>query len=646
MEWWESIDPALSKKHSTGYNDAMNMTNKPPLILDIECYKNFFLVGCWEPERNNFQFIQPSRLHKLKNHLNRNKNTLVTFNGIHYDLRMLQFAFDCLEEHPDEPLNEPLLIQNLKKFSDFIIEGKPDDPRKAYYNQFWWNSPNHIDLKNVLGGKLVPSLKKLSYRLGFMELESLPIDPTAILTDDEKKKIISYNKVDLKNTWELYKFCQPALDLRTSLSSMYNIDCLSLSDSQIAERVIARDAPKQTAFDPKQPRGMNVAIKKKDYAFQSEPLRQFYDELLSLNIKFYQTYDPIKRKPTFTRKFSEPQEGTRDALETTSMRISGIEPPCEFAFGGIHSTHSRSQSGNTAFDVDATSFYPNLILKHNIYPSGLGENFLKTYREILERRIKAKKEKNKIEADSLKIVLNSTFGKFNEYFSKLRDPISAVSVCLNGQLSILRLMDCCYCNNVDVLMVNTDGIVTRQNPEKAVAQWQEEMKMDLETKEITNYFIQNSNNHILKYKDGSVKIKGAAFAYEKSVSKQNSYPIINESIVKEILDGKPLEDTIEGCRDIHKFLACYAQGYTIEQIKLAESADDEGRNCPAVSRYYLSTESKDKIYKKNAKSWITVADTEGIQLYNKIESIDLPKDLDIKKYIEKAYTKLRKIKGK
>jgi DNA polymerase elongation subunit (family B) len=610
------------------------------LIIDLEVYHNLFLVGCWNPETDVFQFFQPDRLRQFQKYLEHHEPDIITFNGIHYDLRILKFAFAHLGETPER------LMEKTKAFSDFIIDGKPDDPRKPYYNNFWWPGKRHIDLKNVLGGRLVPSLKKLSYRLQFPNLESLPVDPSKILTTEEIEKIIAYNKIDLTNTYELWKYCQPQLELRQNLTDMYKIDCMSLSDSQIAEKVIARDAPKQTAFDPKHPRSMNVFFDAKKYKFTNPSLLAFLDRLNKTKVQFKQTFDPLKQKPTFTRKFLEPQEGPQNALESTAIKIKGIEPPCDFAFGGIHSVHSKSIFGELAYDIDATSFYPNLILKHNIYPSGLGERFLHVYKEILEKRIKAKHDGDKIVADSLKIVLNSTFGKFNEYFSRLRDPISSVSVCLNGQLAILRLMDLCYEYGYKVLMVNTDGIVTQTYPREAIEKWTEEQGMSLEVRQIDRYFIQNSNNHIFRYSDREVKVKGAAFAFEKSVAKQNSYPIINRAIVANILDDVALEDTIiNACTNIHDFLACYAKGYTIEQIKLSSSVEEEGRTCPSVSRYYMSTDSQEQIFKKNAKSWIKVPLTQGIKLLNVIESDELPSDLDVQRYIEEANIKLKKIRG-
>ncbi len=647
------------------------MNNK--IIFDLEIFVNFTLVGLLDISTQKVLSLTEPDFGKLHDYLERTQPLLIGFNSQHYDGRILNYIL-CNYDKTDH------LSQEVKEFSDFIImDAQPE--LKDYYSNYWWKSP-HIDLKNILGGRICPSLKKLAYRLHLPELETLPIDPAKVLTEEDKTNITRYNIVDLKNTQHLFNHCQPLLELRQTLTDIFKVDCRSLSDAQIAEKILGgnRFANK---FDARHARPMSVVTKEDSYHFDNEKLQSFFIDLMNTSIQFEEIYDVGKGKKTFKRWFVPSPKNDKsssvsqkeilrnekvDFLKTTYEKVSSEKPaemdflktqnerilaitlptklPCEFKFGGMHSIHDKPKRGRFAYEVDVASFYPHLILKHNIYPAHLGVNFTRQYRDILHRRLKFKEEGNKIGADSLKIILNSTFGKFSEWFSKLRDPLCGVSVCLNGELSILRLIDLCEQNLIDVLLVNTDGIITAQNPARVVEQWQAEMEMPLETKPIDVYFIKDSNNLILKFEDGSLKIKGAAFNYEQSISKQTNFPIISKAIVNQLMNDIGMEETIKSEKDIHQFLGAYAKGPSIQQVKLATSIDDPGTPLPNMVRFFLGQNPKPQnpkmnIYRRNAKNWTRIADTENAVILNKISCF--PPNLDYNSYLTKAKAKLTKL---
>jgi len=600
------------------------------VILDIEIYPNFFLLGWYDMTKKRYWPLTEKRLKVVDKIIREQRPYIISFNGQHFDLRLLKYALHRYEDSKN-------IVKELKVFADYIINGPAGLHPKAVelFEEFkWWDYPN-LDLKNVLGGRTCPSLKKLSCRLHLKEVESLPIPPDTILTDAQKQKIITYNKTDISNTLRLFHHCRPQLEMRLELGKIYNMDLRSLSDAQIAEKILGSLVPGERRAFNDQPRPLKDFLHK--FTYQTPQLRIFFDRLYyNIGCRFKKTYHPIKKKQVYQKFFEEGEE------VFSNIKIADIEPPVDFKFGGLHSVHGRrAVSGTQAYDVDVASFYPHLIMRFNIFPEGLGERFLEVYKGLLDRRLDAKKNGRKTEADGLKIVLNSTFGKFNEVYSKLFDPISGASVCLHGECALLRLMDLCYQHHIGVLLVNTDGLVTDKDPAPAVKAWEAEFNMTLEVKEIEKYLIADSNNHVLLYKDGSQKVKGVKFAYEQTTSKQTNFAITRRAAVEYLLYSTPVPTTIKSCRDIHEFTAAYSKGPTILAVKRAYTPDDPGQPMPDLVRYYLGT-GQHHLYRQNAKGWTRCADSEGFVVCNEIP-VELPQHLDYDKYIAMTNKLLEKL---
>lgn len=596
------------------------MEHSPNVVLDVETFPNAFMVGLLDIESERYVCFQHNELPRLAKWVKRVNPYFIGFNSAHYDLRLLKFALD----YP----TDVDLLSKLKMFNDHIIV-EPDQLNKDVWDQFYWQESN-CDLKSVLGGRNCPSLKKIAYRLHWEEIESLPIQPNQEVSEEEKQVLIKYNELDCRNTLKLWYHCQEALQLRQSLSKIYDIDLMSCSDSQIAEKVLTSNMPRPEVFDEHE-RPMSVAIKK-EYSFDSHQLKVFYNKLMNCGLKIKHYYLPATKRHGYKKHFVFNKE------DKESFTLNEIQPNILIGFGGAHSIHKHCQEVEDCWEVDVASYYPHLILRHKLFAGEIG----KRYEEILERRLLAKKENRKIEAEASKIILNSSFGHCNNHYSKLRDPKAGAAICLNGQLSILRLMDLCWSSNIQVLLTNTDGILTTRNPSKAVALWQKEMDMPLEVKHVRKAIIKDSNNHILQYDDEKLKIKGVAFAYEKSISKQLNYPIINKALVDLLINQTPIAKTIKNCNDAFMFCACYAKGPTIKEVKLSRSVEEKGIDLPAISRYYLSSKSENQVFKRNAKNWTRVADTDGIVIANKITGF--PEDIDYEKYINKTEKKIVKIR--
>jgi len=111
-----------------------------------------------------------------------------------------------------------------------------------------------------------------------------------------------------------------------------------------------------------------------------------------------------------------------------------------FGLGGIHTQDSKFGEGYAAYDV--SSMYPAILMRDQCTPAHLDQElFHLIYGAVLEERLKAKRAKQKLKADGLKLILNSTFGQMNSAYSLLYSPARFLNITVSGQLSLIALGD-------------------------------------------------------------------------------------------------------------------------------------------------------------------------------------------------------------
>ncbi len=187
---------------------------------------------------------------------------------------------------------------------------------------------------------------------------------------------------------------------------------------------------------------------------------------------------------------------------------------------------------------------------------------------------------------------NAISGQMKEIGSALYDPMSNNTICINGQLLLLDLIehieqaDCCQ-----LIQNNTDGIIIKpydydrdfDTIDDVVWEWEQRtgMKMDFDIfvghifqKDVNNYFLVDREN-------GAVKAKGA---YVKKLSDLDyDLPIVNRAIAEYFLKETPPEETVWACESLRDFqkvvkvsskykYALYSP--TVEKVKIR---DEKGR---------------------------------------------------------------------
>ena len=257
-------------------------------------------------------------------------------------------------------------------------------------------------------------------------------------------------------------------------------------------------------------------------------------------------------------------------LKSTIIRLG--EARFQVGLGGLHSSEKSmtvvSNKKNVMRNADVASFYPRIIINEELYPEQLGEKFLSVYEGIVTTRLKAKAEGDKATAESLKIVINGSFGKFGSKYSKLFASELMLAVTFTGQLSLLMLIERLEMASIPVVSANTDGVeyfCPRKRVSKAlkiIKKWEKLTGFTMDNDEYISLHARDVNNYVAKYKD-HVKSKGAYKALDDMpiLKKNPQVPICFTAVRDFIEHGTKIEKTIRKCKDVAQFTSsCKVQG--------------------------------------------------------------------------------------
>ena len=533
------------------------------IILDIECYRDFFLLAFYNMDSGGTLTIrrtadQPFDAVTALNVMG--KNTTISFNGLGYDLPLIVLA--CSGASNEE----------LKDFSDKLVKSQKswEVIRNAQIVIPDWD---HIDIMQVCPGQA--SLKTYGGRIHADKLQDLPYSPDTRLNAEEMDEVEKYCLNDLALTAKLYQTLLPQIELREKMGEQYGLDLRSKGDAQIAEAVLKHE------LEAIGVRITRPAIKSgSTFRYEAPSWVKFDDQHLQNLLQDALSTD-FKIQPS----------GSVAIPEKLARKVPFDGAEYTVGIGGLHSnetgTSVRCGTDDALFDVDFASYYPSIILGERYYPRHLGEEFLKIYRSIVKRRLKAKSEGDTVTANSLKIVVNASFGKFGNKYSFLYSPNLLIHVTLTGQLALLMLIERITQAGGKAISANTDGVVILC-PQTAInavrsAMFGFELISGFELEE-THYkaiHIESVNNYMAVKVNGSVKGKGT-FA-ETGMMKNPTFPICSEAAREYVSQGIDVEQYVMGCADIRKFLSLR---------KVTGGATWDGEHIGKVVRWYVSNNGK------------------------------------------------------
>ena len=581
------------------------------VVLDTEVYWNYFLATFIFQDGRIIEFERfndrdNGDLGAIGRLLLEENCTLITFNGINYDIPILSMAMMGCRNAV------------LKEASDRIIKKKamPWDLERKY--KFTRLQIDHIDIINLL--PLFESLKLYAARINAKHLQDLPYEEHETIDVHKQAELRSYCRKDCYNTWSLFLDRWEEIQLRVSLGQQYDLDLRSKSDAQIAEAVIKSEYEKITG----------------------EKLVKPIDQG---NLPTYVNYDP----PTFLRFKSseinsymfamshEAFELGKDGkavnptwLKSKSVTIDGRK--YAIGLGGLHAKNKsesyRSDDDFQIIDLDVTSYYPATILNNRYEPPHMGSIFTQIFSQIVQQRIAAKQTGDKTTADVLKITINGTYGKLGSRFSAIYAPQLLLAVTFTGQLSLLMLIEMMAQKGIQCVSANTDGITLKVARKQlldmavTVQQWEELTRYKMEATNYQSIHYRDVNNYFALTEDGDVKRKGI---FKKSdVAKNPQAPIVTEAVIEFVLNKVPIWKTVHRCFDVKQFLS-------VRTVKGGAAKD--GEYLGKAIRWYYSDKTDSAIhYISNGNK---VAKSDGaMPMMDLIE--DLPNDLDYQWYIDEA----------
>ncbi len=631
---------------------------REPLICDCEVCTNYFLVAFtsvasgkvvyFEKRDTDADFSDDENFNSLTGSSEQFFEQLrwildhfltVTFNGNFYDLPVLALV-----------LAGKMCVQ-LKAASDQIISEQVKPWQVLKSAKVKKLQINHIDLIEVC--PLDGSLKLYAGRLHAPRLQSLPFPPEMILTDDQITILRHYCINDLCDTAFCFVNLREQIELRQSMSDRYGMDLRSKSDAQIAEAVINGELQRLNFGVPERPTippGTRYHYKKPDFIKFETPMMQRTLETI-LAWEFYVSETGYVELPL------DPE--TNKAVE---LKVTMADGTYTIGIGGLHSNETtichKADAQTAIFDRDVSSYYPAIILNLELYPLHLGPSFLQVYRSIVQRRLEAKKMakaakergdtaeeyKWKAIAETLKIVVNGSFGKFGSKWSTLYAPDLLMAVTITGQLSLLMLIERLELRGFTVCSANTDGIVVkgsrsrREEMTAIFASWERETGFATEETEYVAIYSRDVNNYIAVKTDGKTKTKGAyfnpwssdEFKYER-FKKNPTGGIVVEAVTDFLTKGVPISHTIRNATDIRKFVS-------IRTVK-GGAVKDGVYLGKAVRWYYGAGETGCIVY---ALSGNKVAETDGARPCMELPE-RLPADLDFEHYEREASKVLQEI---
>ena len=590
---------------------------KKIITLDTEIYSNYFLASFYDAQTDktlHFELYQGQDLDKNTLRKILNHYTILTFNGINFDMPILTAALMGYNN------------AQLKKLCDEIIKSNLPAWQIARKHQIevpkdW----DHIDIIEVAPGQ--SSLKIYGARLHCPTIQDLPIEPDATITPAQREALRQYCVNDLRTTWALYKALEKQIALRVDMSAQYGVDLRSKSDAQIAETVIKSELKKQTGRDyrkPELPDGVSFNyLNPRIISFRTEQLQRVFAMLL--NTPFELGANGAVKLP--------------DCIAKTNIVIGNTT--YNMGIGGLHSCEKsqlvQAGGGYRLFDLDVASYYPSIILQQNLAPKSMGEPFLRVYQSIVDRRIAAKRSGDKVTADTLKICVNGSFGKLGSKWSALYAPDLMIQTTITGQLALLMFIESLENNGIKVVSANTDGVVVYCHEsqidlmENLAFDWMLETSYELETNEYKLLASRDVNNYVAVKTDGSVKGKGV-FA-NGGLMKNPDCAIIFEAVAQYLANSTPLQDTITNCRDVRKFL-------TVR--KVTGGAVWCGQYLGKAVRFYYSSQVESGVNIEYAKNSNKVPKSDGARPLMTLPEA-LPNDIDYGRYITDAAELLKQV---
>lgn len=508
-------------------------------------------------ERHAFWLDKRGHLDKLDKLLQREDLTWVGFNSENFDRPLLAAAIMGHDEHTLKMIATNIITQQMRSWQTY----------REYKLDFI--DYDHIDIMEVPPGVMI-SLKTYAGRMGYPTMQDMPFHhDDEIDTPKKRKQVEDYCFNDLGVTEALFDTVRKEVDLRIALGETYDMDLRSKSDAQAAEAILKRQ----------------VGIKSGEKFVPRAVQYLTPDFIQTDSLEINALINSLEEEEFLINRGN----GSPELPEWLTEPFKLNDGIYKFGLGGLHSQHDINYYAEATekmliSDVDAASYYPNIMMRAGLIPTlggNKGEIFLAEYEAIYRQRIAAKRSGDKRMANTLKIVLNGTFGKLGSIFCSFYAPELMLATTITGQLNLLCLIyELEKIKGVVVRSANTDGImisypktkrsavikVIQANAKQTGFEYEETPYSKVGIRDVNNYVAVTAEREfvivppkgkveVLKPKPSEAKRKGA---YAKAGVMENVSPtfqVCANACAEYLMHGTPVEDTIDDCKDMLDFLS-------------------------------------------------------------------------------------------
>lgn len=509
------------------------------------------------------------------------------------DALKMALSEDCVyigfnSKHYDQFIIKAIALgysaEEIKKVNDYIINGGQGWECPMLRDQFF--RFNNVDIKDDMQMGL--SLKAIEGHLGMsVEESTVSFDIDRPLTEDEKKETLKYCIHDVDTTEKLVELRTDYLKNKINLGKMAGLDEIKAMGMTNAKLTAAMLKASPQPHDDERKYVYPDNLRKE---FIPPEVFEFFDKM----------YDPsISDKDLFGGK----------------LNLNIGECPVTLGYGGIHGAIPNffweETEDRGIWNEDVGSYYPHLCTINGYTSRNIPSP--QVYEDILERRMQAKAAGDKVTANALKLVCNTTYGCLLNKYNDLFDPLMGRSVCISGQLYLLELAEHCYqeIEGLRIVQLNTDGIMVECNKKdydkltEICKEWQERTGFDLEEDAVVKIAQKDVNNYVEVQPGGKAKAKGGylvkGIAPAGAFNVNNSCVIVATALKEYFVNGTPVEDTINACEDIFQFQIIAKAGAKYREAY--HLVDGEQVPVQKVNRVYATADTRyGKLFKVKAEN--------------------------------------------
>lgn len=486
---------------------------------------------------------------------------------------------DALEDYYNKYKNEIFVGYNCRQYDQYIFKGIlcGFDPYKINEHiivkkKDGWRFSNLLRQYPLNNFDVMPNppvgLKTMEAFMGHNIKETdVPFNIDRKLTQDEIDKTIFYCEHDVDETTEVFLRKKEEFDTMMFLIKTFKLPLSYISKTK-AQAVAAIAGGNSQGhnfndeFDYKILDCIKIDKYKRVYDFFKNAKNDTLVEMQAEELEVVNLLADAraKNKPRliarYQKRLDELNWRNPDCFKSyfysreLKIEISGV--PHVFKWGGIHGAIEEYTGEGIYLMADVQAYYPSMGIRNEF-----GKRVMNNWENVVlihNENIRLKHAGDKKARQPFKIADNGWTGQLKDVNSSIYDPMANNCICVNGQLMLLDLLEKLE-GHCQLIQSNTDGILIKLNKmsdyeiiDDIVYEWEKRTGMVMEFDLYKKVFQKDVNNYCIVSMSGKTKTKGG---YVKALGElDNDLPIVNKAMVDYMINGTPVDVTINNCNDL------------------------------------------------------------------------------------------------